>query len=175
MQRPNEMITFSTKIQRFATKGEKTGWSYIEISEKNADKINPGCRKSYRVKGALDSFKIQKASILPMGNGGFILPINGIMRKGTGKQVGDTLKVSLELDARQLQLNADFVQCLKDDSRAYEFFQTLPKSHQNYFSKWIDDAKTISTKTKRITMAVIALAQKQGYPEMMRANKTVRG
>ena len=168
------MITFSAKIQRFASKGEKTGWSYIEISEKHADKINPGCRKSYRVKGTLDSFKIQKTSILPMGDGGFILPINGAMRKGTGKKTGDTLKVSLALDARELQLNSDFVTCLKDDARAYEFFQTLPKSHQNYFSKWIDDAKTISTRTKRITMAVIALAQRQGYGEMIRANRTVR-
>lgn len=168
------MITFSAKIQRFAKQGEKTGWSYVEITQKNADKINPGVRKSYRVKGTLDSFKIQKVSILPMGDGGFILPINAAMRKGTGKQAGDTMKVSLELDARQLQVNADFMQCLKDDGRAYEFFQTLPRGHQNYFSKWIDDAKTISTKTKRITMAVIALAQRQGYGEMLRANKTVR-
>jgi hypothetical protein len=169
------MVTFSAKIQRFVTKGEKTGWSYVSISERNADKMNPNCRKSYRVKGTLDSFKIQKVSILPMGDGSFILPINATMRKGTGKQAGDTLKVSLELDARQLQLNADFIQCLKDDARAYDFFQTLPRAHQNYFSKWIDDAKTISTKTKRITMAVIALAQGQGYPEMIRANRTLRG
>jgi hypothetical protein len=168
------MVTFSAKIQRFANKGEKTGWSYISISEKIAGKINPGYRKSFRVKGTLDSFKIQKVSILPMGDGGFILPVNATMRKGTGKQAGDTLKVSLELDARQLQLNADFIQCLKDDGRALDFFQTLPRAHQNYFSKWIDDAKTISTKTKRITMAVIALAQRQGFPEMIRANRTVR-
>lgn len=168
------MVTFSVKIQRFATKGEKTGWSYIAITEKNADKMNPGCRKSFRVKGTLDNFKIQKVSILPMGDGGFILPFNAAMRKGTGKQAGDTVKVSLEHDARQLQLNADFIQCLKDDARAYEFFQTLAKGHQSYFSKWIDDAKTISTKTKRITMAVVALAQRQGYPEMMRANKAQR-
>jgi hypothetical protein len=168
------MISFTAKIQRFATKGEKTGWSYIEISEKNADKLNPGVRKSYRVKGTLDNFKIQKTSILPMGDGGFILPINATMRKGTGKTAGDTIKVSLALDARQLQLNGDFLQCVKDDAHAYEFFQSLPKGHQNYFSKWIDDAKTVETKTKRITMAVIALAQRQGYGEMIRANRTLR-
>lgn len=168
------MITFSAKIQRFARQGEKTGWTYIAISQANADKMNPGCRKSFRVKGMLDSFKIQKVSLLPMGDGSFILPFNADMRKGTGKDLGDTLKVSLAHDARELQLNADFIECLKDDARAFEFFQSLPKSHQNYFSKWIESAKTLSTKTKRITMAVIALAQKQGYGEMIRANKTVR-
>ncbi|HEY0741775.1 MAG TPA: YdeI/OmpD-associated family protein [Chryseosolibacter sp.] len=168
------MISFTAKIQRFAKQGEKTGWTYIAISEANAEKMNAGCRKSYRVKGTLDSFKIQKVAILPMGDGSFILPLNAEMRKATGKDLGDTLKVSLAHDARELQLNADFMECLKDDARAYEFFQTLPKSHQGYFSKWIDSAKTLSTKTKRITMAVIALAQKQGYGEMIRANRTVR-
>lgn len=168
------MITFSATIKRFATKGEKTGWSYIEISEKNSNKINPGCRKSYRVKGTLDQFKIQKISLLPMGDGNFILPINAAIRKGTGKVAGDAIKVSLALDERELELNKDFVACLKDDSRAYEFFKSLAKGHQNYFSKWIESAKTDATKTKRITMAVIALAQGQGYPEMIRANKTIR-
>ena len=93
------MITFSAKIQRFARQGEKTGWTYIAISQANADKMNPGCRKSFRVKGMLDSFKIQKVSLLPMGDGSFILPFNADMRKGTGKDLGDTLKVSLAHDA----------------------------------------------------------------------------
>lgn len=168
------MITFTTKIKRFATKGEKTGWSYIEIPEKYSNKINPGIRKSYRVKGTLDNFKIQKVSLLPMGDGNFILPMNAAIRKGTGKSAGDAIQVSLALDERKLELNKDFMDCLKDDGRAYDFFQTLPKGHQSYFSKWIDSAKTDSTKTKRITMAVIALAQGQGYPEMIRANKTIR-
>jgi hypothetical protein len=168
------MISFSTKIKRFAKKGEKTGWSYIEISEANSNKINPGCRKSYRVKGTLDKFKIQQIALLPMGDGNFILPMNGEMRKGTGKVAGDPIKVSLDLDERAVELNRDFTDCLKDDARAFDFFQTLPKGHQNYFSKWIESAKTDATKTKRITMAIIALAQGQGYSEMMRANKTIR-
>jgi hypothetical protein len=165
------MITFNAKIQRFTKKGEKTGWSYVEISQKQAEKLKPGFKKSFRVKGTLDAFRIQKTAILPMGDGNFILPFNATMRKGTGKAAGDSLKVALQADDRVLQLNADFLACLKDDLRAYEFFKTLPKGHQNYFSKWIDSAKTESTKTKRITMAIVALAQQQGYGEMIRANK----
>jgi hypothetical protein len=41
-----------------------------------------------------------------------------------------------------------------------------------YFSKWIEEAKTSQTKTKRIAMAVTALGLGQGYPEMIRANKS---
>ena len=165
------MIRFSTHIERFDKKGEKTGWSYIEISHAQAEKLNPGCKVSFRVKGQVDEHAIEKTALLPMGDGGFILPINGTIRRAIHKKAGDKLSVILELDEREIKISADFLKCLKDDPMAFEFFRSLPKGHQNYFSKWIDSAKTTSTKAKRITMAVIALGQGQGYPEMMRANK----
>jgi hypothetical protein len=165
------MITFSAKILRFGKQGDKTGWSFIEISKRQAEQLNPGCKKSFRIKGQLDSHKIKQVSLLPVGEGKFMLPMNASIRKGTGKTAGDTLKVQFELDERPLKLSADFIDCLKDDSRAYDFFKTLPKGHQNYFSNWIESAKTVDTKTKRITMALIALAEGQGFGEMIRANK----
>lgn len=165
------MIIFSTRILRFDKKGEKTGWSYIEISKRQAEQLKPGCRVSFRIKGQLDQHTINKTALLPMGEGNFILPLNGAMRKAIGKKEGDILKVKMELDGSPLTLSSEFIMCLKDDPRAYDFFKTLPKSHQAYFSKWIESAKTIATKTKRITMAVIALGSGQGYGEMMRANK----
>jgi hypothetical protein len=168
------MIKFTTKIKRFAKKGEKTGWSYIEISTKQAESVNPGVKKTYRVKGMLDDHPIQKVAILPMGTGGFILPFNASMRKATQKQAGDTICVQVELDQRQISPSSDFMKCLKDDARALAFFQNLPKGHQNYFSKWIDSAKTIQTKTKRITMAVIALSSGHGFSEMLRAGRAER-
>jgi len=169
------MISFSTVILKFKSNKDKTGWSYIEVSERQAGKIKPDTRVSFRVKGMLDSFPIQKAALLPMGDGGFILPFNATMRKGTKKKEGDKLKVQLELDERSITPPSTFIKCLKDDPRAFEFFHSLPKSHQDYFSKWIDSAKTSDTKTNRITMAVIALGSGQGYPEMMRANKKNKG
>ena len=165
------MITFSTRILKFEKKGEKTGWRYIEISKQQAEKIKPGYRVSFRVRGKLDDYRIEKTAILPMGDGSFILPVNGTIRKALCKSEGDTVRVQLEYDARQLTLSSDFIKCLKDEPAAYDFFKSLPKSHQNYFSKWIESAKTENTKVKRITMAVMALASRQGYGEMIRANK----
>jgi Domain of unknown function (DUF1905)/Bacteriocin-protection, YdeI or OmpD-Associated len=167
------MITFSTRILKFDKKGEKTGWSYIEISKRQAEQLKPDCRVSFRIKGQLDQYLIHQTALLPMGDGNFILPLNGTMRKAIGKREGDALKVRIEPDERPLTLSSDFVTCLKDDPRAYDFFKTLPKSHQAYFSKWIESAKTISTKTRRITRALIALGSGQGYSEMIRANKTI--
>jgi hypothetical protein len=165
------MITFSTKIQRFGKKGEKTGWTYITLSAAQAQKLNPGKKTGYRVKGTLDQHLIQRTALLPMGQGTFILPLNAKMRKAIGKEMGDRLTVSFEVDDRSLPPSSDFMKCLKDDARATAHFKTLSGSHQRYFSKWIEEAKTVQTKTKRITMAVIALAGGLGYPEMIRANK----
>ena len=165
------MVTFATTIHRFDKQGEKTGWTYIEISATQAHKLKPNTKVSFRVKGKLDDFQIEKTALIPMGDGKFILPINATMRRGIKKKHGDKLKVTLEEDDREIDLSADLITCLKDEPQAYTFFKSLSKGHQQYFSKWIESAKTTQTKTKRIVMAVIALSQKQGYPEMIRANK----
>jgi uncharacterized protein YdeI (YjbR/CyaY-like superfamily) len=79
--------------------------------------------------------------------------------------------VQIEADDSPFVFNKDFMECLDDEPAAKEFFQTLTASHQRYFSKWIDDAKTEPTRVKRITLAVNALAKKWGYPEMIRNQK----
>lgn len=168
------MIKFVTKLKRFGKLGEKTGWTYINISATQANKLNPGVKLGYRLKGTLDQQPIQHVAIMPMGKGDFIMPLNAKLRKLIGKEMGDTVTVALELDERVVPLSSDFLKCLKDDARAMKYFKTLSGSHQRYFSKWIEDAKTIQTKTRRITMAVIALGSEQGYPEMIRANKRKR-
>lgn len=168
------MVRFSTTIRKFEQQGEKTGWTYIEIPADISDQIKPGTRTSFRVKGKLDQFKIAGVSLLPVRGGGFIMPVNAAMRKGTGKRHGALLNVQLEEDKQPFQFNKDFMECLADEPAAAAFFKTLPGSHQRYFSKWIDDARTEPTKTKRIAQAVTALSRKMGYGEMIRSGREAR-
>lgn len=168
------MIKFSTTILKFDEQGEKTGWTYIEIPADIAEQIKPNNKKSFRVKGKLDSLKIESIALMPMGNGSFIMPFNAAMRKATGKRRGATITVAIEEDKKPLQLNAYFLACLNDEPAALKKFNSLPGSHKNYFSKWIDSAKTEQTKTKRIAAAVAALSRNFGYAEMMREAKTKR-
>jgi len=151
--------------------GEKTGWKYIVIPADIAQKLNKGVKTSYRVKGKLDSYPIKQVALLPMGEGEFIIPMNATIRKAIGKKEGAMLTVELELDKSAFAFNADFMACLDDAPEAKEHFKTLPGSHQKYFSKWIDSAKTDATKTKRIAMAVNALARQLRYNEMLREEK----
>ena len=102
-----------------------------------------------------------------MGEGKFMLPFNASMRKGTGKAAGDSVQVQAELDERTLKLSTDLISCLKDEPDAYDFFKTLPKSHQHYFSNWIEGAKTAHTKARRLTTVIIAMAENKGWREVM--------
>ena len=81
------------------------------------------------------------------------------------------LKVQLEEDKNSFQFNKDFVECLADEPAALSNFKSLPKSHQNYYSKWIDSAKTPTTKTKRIAMTVNAMFKKMDFGQMLRSAK----
>lgn len=165
------MVKFTTILLRFGEQGEKTGWTYIQISADIAQQLKPGNKKPFRVKGKVDNYTIKSVALMPMGDGSFIMPFNAAMRKGTGKRKGAMITAMLEADDAPLKLNEDFIACLNDDPDALKYFNALPGSHRNYFSKWIDSAKTDATKAKRIAMAVSALAKSWGYSEMMREQK----
>jgi len=169
------MVKFQTLIQKFGKKGEKTGWTYVVIGAKFARQLKPGSKVSFRVKGRLDSFSFEGLALLPMGDGDFILPLNAAIRRAIRKKQGDRLIIEMDLDRRAPVLSADLLKCLKPEPAALTFFKSLPRSHQNYFSKWIESAKTINTKTRRIVMAVTALAMRNGFEEMLRANKRESG
>jgi len=165
------MVQFTTTIKQFGKQGEKTGWTYIEVPSDIAEQLMPGNKKGFYVKGKLDSFSMKPTALLPMGGGNFILTLNADVRRRVGKKKGAMLNVKLQVDKEGYKLNEDFVACLDDAPEARKFFDTLTGSHRNYFSKWIDSAKTEPTKIKRIAMAVNALSKKWGYPEMLRNSK----
>ena len=168
------MLSFTTTILKFSKQGEKTGWTYIIVPDKIAKKLNPGVKKSYRVKGKLDEFKIEKVALIPMGKGDFILSVNAAMRKGTGKRFGASLKVQLEVDDSPILPPAALMECLQDEPQALKHFNSLPQGHRNYFAKWIETAKTEPTKTKRIAMVIKTMVRKMDFGAMLREERDER-
>lgn len=168
------MISYSTIIEKFREQGEKTGWTYIRIPEKFATALQPESRRIFRVKGKLDEHAIAGIAVMPMRDGDFIMPLNAEMRKAIGKRKGATIHVQLDVDKTPYKVNSTFLECMEDEPEAVKFFRSLPVGHQNYFSKWIESAKTDATKVSRIAQAVSALSRKMGFPEMLRAKKAER-
>ena len=165
------MIHFKAIIEKFGKQGEKTGWTYFLIPFDIAEKINKGVKKSYRVKGFLDNVEINGIAIIPMGEGNFIMPLNGDLRKKIRKKKNDILDVKLTFDKKEYQLNEDMMNCLQEEKAAYDYFMTFPRSHQNYYSKWVESAKTDATKAKRIAKIITAMYLKQTFAEMLKSGR----
>jgi hypothetical protein len=162
------MVSFKATLHKFDKKGEKTSWTYFEIPAHIAQVLNPGVKTSYRVKGKIDTFALKLVALIPMGDGDFIIPVNAEMRRGIQKKESDTIEVTLEIDNDPLPQSADLLACLEDEPRALAYFNKLPLSHQNYYNKWIESAKTIETKTKRITMTIKGMAMGLDYGQTLR-------
>ncbi|MEO6524518.1 MAG: YdeI/OmpD-associated family protein [Mucilaginibacter sp.] len=166
------MVEFNTIILKFGDQGEKTGWRYIDIPADIAQQLKPGNKQSFRVKGMLDAYPIAGLALMPMGEGNFIMALKADIRKAIHKREGAMLQVKLELDTDyKVEMPADLIECFEADPEALEFFNSLLRSHRDYFVKWIEGAKTEATRIKRIVNTVNAASRRMGYPEMTRALK----
>ncbi len=161
-------MKFTATIEKYTKPDDKYGWTYIIVPAEIANQLNPGVKKGYRVKGQLDNYVFEGVSLLPVGEGNFMLALNATIRKGIGKGQGAILKVSLAIDTKEYELDTDLTDCLADEPLAAAAFYKMPRSHQNYYSKWVQSAKTEATKAKRIAMAVDALAKGLDYGAMLR-------
>lgn len=166
------MVVFKAEIERFEKMGEKTGWTYVSVPAHTAQLIKPDCKKSYRVKGKLDSVAIAGVAMVPMGEGDFIIALKSSLRKELKKQEGAILELTLEEDKDfKIDMPADLEICLSEEEHLMENFLKMPKSHQNYYINWLNAAKTEQTRTKRLTQTVVAMDKKMQFGEMIRANK----
>lgn len=165
------MVVFKTVLKKYGDNGEKTNWTYIDIPAKIAEQIKPGCKKSFRVKGKIDNCDFNAVATIPIGEGNFIVPINATIRKSIKKIHGATVEIQIKEDLQKLMHDEELMTCLNDEPSALNFFKSLPTSHQNWFSNWVKSARTAVTKTKRITIIIVACAQQMSFPEMMKKYK----
>ena len=166
------MIHYTAIIQQFGAKGEKTGWTYVDIPAPIAQEIKANCKVSFRVKGKIDAVAINGVALTPMGEGDFILALKKDLLKKLGKYKGAAVTLELTEDVDfKFEIPEDLLQCFEDVEGALTQFKSQPKSHQNYFIKWINEAKTEATRVKRLSMTVNAMIEKLDYGEMIRASK----
>ena len=103
-----------------------------------------------------------------MGDGNFILAVNASIRKVIKKIEGALVKVNLEEDTEEILSDTELLECLKDEPAAYDYFKKLPSSHQNWFLNWVKNARTQTTKTKRLAIIVTTCVQKLHFAEMIK-------
>lgn len=167
------MIQLTAIIEQFDKKGEKTGWTYLDIPRALANELKPDCKVAFRVRGKIDAVAFEGIALAPMGEGDFILPIKKELQKKIAKRKGATVNLSIEEDKGfKIEMPEELKTCLIDVEGTFESFNSLPKSHQNYYFNWINAAKTDATRVKRIAQTVESMELNMNYGEMIRYNKT---
>lgn len=105
-----------------------------------------------------------------MGEGNFILPVKSTLFKKLKKPLGEKVVMHLELDEKEIGLNEDLLTCLQEMPHINEQFMAMPKSHQRYYSHYVNEAKTESTKAKRIARIIESLIRGMSFGEMLKSN-----
>ncbi len=165
------MYSFTSIIYRYSSKGEKSGWTYVEIPDDIILKLKLPNKKGFRIKGLMDDVRFEKLSTYPIGEGKFIIAINAEMKKKLGKKEGAMLSINFEKDSAKAPESKELLIALKEDPIALKLFKTQLLSHQNYFHRYVDTAKGADTKAGRIVNVINAMYRKQDFGEMMRSLK----
>jgi hypothetical protein len=139
--------------KRIAKSGFKMSeWTYVVIADFPAERKSRA--GTARVKGFIDTYELLQYNLLPLKDGGMMLPLKAAVRKKIGKGVGDTVHVILYADDSPLVIPDDVLACLLDSPKAYHFFLSLSESNQKYYINWIEDANKVETQAERILQAV---------------------
>ena len=163
------MVEFDAIMLQFAEQGEKTGWTYIDIPADMAQEMKPGNKKSFRVCGMLDALPVRGLALMPMGDGNFIMALKADIRRALHKNAGAMLHAKLEEDLDyKVEIPPDLQECFNFEPETWDFFNSLAKSHREYFIKWINEAKTSETRAKRIVNTVNAMLRKWHFNVMLR-------
>jgi hypothetical protein len=165
------MPSFKSIIQKYSSKGEKTGWTYVDIPKDILAKLKLKDKKGFRIKGVIDDVKFEKLSTYPVGNGEFIIAINNELKKKLGKKEGAMINIKFELDESKALQSKELLDCLKEDKIAEKAFKSQLLSHQNYFHRYVATAKGQATKAGRIVNVINAMYKKQNFGEMIRSLK----
>jgi hypothetical protein len=124
-----------------------------------------GKRGRIKIKATFDS-EPYRGSFFPYG-GKYFLPVLKAIREKLGKQIGDTIKVTLTEDTeeRTVEVPADLQKALNKNKTAKALFEKLAYTHKREYVMWIDGAKREETRARRIAKAVemIAAGHKEAW------------
>ena len=148
--------TSSVQPQRFQARIGKQGPNpYVDVPEGVSLAFTHHSRGGrVSVEGRLNEASI-RASLVPIGKGRHRLYVNGGMRAAAGVAVGDTVSFELLSTAHaNVSVPEDLADALDEVDGAREAFEAMSPSHRRELIRHVDDARTPSTRERRIGRSV---------------------
>ncbi|MBK9285468.1 MAG: DUF1905 domain-containing protein [Sphingobacteriaceae bacterium] len=165
------MPQFIATVYKYGKKGDKTGWTFVEMPLDIISQLKLKNRREFKIKGWIDDAQIKRLVCYPVKNGTYIIALNAEVRKKIKKSEGDQVSIKFTLDKSAALQSPELLDCLKEDKVAQKQFESLPLSHRNYFHRYIYSAKGADTKANRLVNVINAMYKKQNFGEMLRELK----
>lgn len=110
-----------------------------------------GSRRPVRVKVTFDG-QLYSMSLLPNGKGGHWLHVRKEIRVAIGKEEGDSISVTIEIDnsPKTVEIPEYLQWLLDDDSTIAKYFEKLPFSAKKFWIAYIQEPKNDDIKVQRI-------------------------
>jgi hypothetical protein len=147
-----EKRSFNAEIKR-----HEPGWHYIDMPFDAKEAYGKASRIA--VNATVDGLAF-RTSLLPGADGHYMV-INETMREATGKGLGDTIRVELDVDEqlREVTMPVDMQQALHKDKKAMECYAALAYSHRKRHIEWVEGAKKAETRARRVERLIRELKE----------------
>lgn len=127
------------------------GGAYVRVPPEVASAL--GGKGRIPVQATFDGIAY-RGSVVSMG-GEKVIGLLKAIRAELGKQPGDRVTVTLELDQAERSIQVpDDLQAALERAGLREAFGSLSYSHQREYVSWIDEAKKADTRSRRIDQTV---------------------
>jgi hypothetical protein len=114
-----------------------------------------GTRGQVKVRATFDG-KAYTGSLAPMGDGCHVLGMTKALRAATGKDIGATVRVTIERDdaPRTVDVPPELEAALDGHAKAKAFFDGLSYTSKKEYAQWIAGAKRPETRARRLDQAI---------------------
>jgi hypothetical protein len=122
-----------------------------------------GVRGYVPIAGVLDGETPFRASLIPRGDGGHRILLNGELRRTAHVGVGDRVAFALHVDRepRGAQTPEDVADALREEG-VLETFESLAPGKKLHILRWVDQAVHEETRAKRVVRVVeVALGERE--------------
>jgi hypothetical protein len=142
---------------------------FVEVSSTRANALKPGWHIPLPVRVQINGKPETpwRINMMPMGNGNFYLYLHGSIRKASGTNVGDRVRVEIEFDTSyrngpQHPMPNWFKQALDTNPKAKKNWTALNQSRKKEMLRYFSRLVSVDTRARNLAKALYVLSGEDG-------------
>lgn len=165
---------FEAPVERFGVgRTRKVWYTVIFLPHDFANTMHDPLPSRFRIEGEVNDYPITGAFI-PAGDGRRYIILSPDLLKETGLQIGDLADVRFAIDdPDRVEIPPELAKALKENQDLNTAWQGLTPGRKRGISHFINTAKTLATRHRRLEEAQIVIIDFRGdFRKWQRARRT---